>query len=58
MANIEATFVVDVRGVPELIWQTRAARAAILRAEADAESNPAVARKLRAIADEFEAGRG
>lgn len=46
----------DVLHVPELIWETRRAMADLLREEADAEANPAVARRLREIADAFETG--
>lgn len=50
-------FVMDVRGIPELVWQCRRELADLLRGEAEAESDPRVARRLRAVAALFEAGQ-
>lgn len=49
--------VVDVRGVPELVWQARHELAGLLRKEAEAEADPRLARRLAAIAADFEAGQ-
>lgn len=51
------TIVLDVRGIPEVIQAVRAECAEILRDDAESESNPAVARRLRQIASAFEAGQ-
>lgn len=56
MADV-GKLVVDVRGMPEVIWQVRHACAQALRQEAEAEANPAVARRLLELADRFEAGQ-
>ena len=40
---------VDVRNVPALIFELRQEMANILREQADAEANPAVARRLREV---------
>lgn len=54
---IEATIVVDLRNVPEIVWGLRREMAMILRDEAEADADPRIARRLRALADGFEAGQ-
>lgn len=49
---------IEIEGWPEALWVMRAAMARILREAADAESSPFVAKRLREIADDFEAGQG
>ena len=51
-------FAIDLHAMPELIWACRRELANVLRREAEAEANPIVARRLREIADRFEAGTG
>ena len=53
----EAHIIVDVRGMPELIWACRHEMSELLRAEADAEISPSVVRRLHEIAAIFEAGQ-
>lgn len=47
---------IDVLNMPELIAAVRREMATILREEADAESDPRIARRLRALAAAFECG--
>lgn len=49
---------VDIRSVPEALWQIRREMAKVLRQHADVDVSPLVAQRLRAIANEFEAGLG
>ena len=51
-----AKLVIDVRGVPEVVWSCRHALATLLREAADAEVSNAVAVRLREVAARFEAG--
>lgn len=55
--GIEATIVVDLRHVPEIVWGLRREVATILRDEAEADADPRIAARLRQIADGFEAGQ-
>ena len=52
-----STYTIDVRGIPELVWSVRQAMADMLRREAEAEIDRAVARKLLALAAQFEVGQ-
>jgi hypothetical protein len=52
MANMKVT--IDVLNTPELIFRVRREFAEMLRYEADTEGNPAVARRLRELAADFE----
>ena len=51
-----AKLVMDVRGVPEVVWACRHALATLLREAADVEVSNAVAARLREVAARFEAG--
>ena len=53
----DMTVTIDVRHVPELVWDLRREMALMLREEADAEDDPRVQRRLRTIATAFEAGQ-
>lgn len=55
MASNELTVVVDVKNVPEIVFELRREMAKILRDEAEGE-HPLVAKKLREVADVFEVG--
>lgn len=48
---------VDVKNVPEIVHALCVRMSNLLREEAEAESDPRVARKLREIAARFEAGQ-
>ncbi len=48
---------VSVEDMPETLVYMRNELAAILRAEADSEADPRIARRLRSIAASFEAGQ-
>ena len=50
------TVTIDVLNIPEMIAAVRHEMATILREEADAEADPRIARRLRALADAFECG--
>lgn len=52
----QGTIVVDLKQVPSLLFAMRQELAKLLRTEAGAEANPVFAKKLRALAVEFEAG--
>jgi hypothetical protein len=52
----KADLSIDVRGIPEVIWSVRREMANLLREQADVEISPAVARRLRELADAFESG--
>lgn len=47
---------VDVRNLPDVIFEIRREMAKVLHEEAGAEANPVVARRLREVAAGFEAG--
>ena len=51
------SLVVDVRGIPELIWGLRREMAEVLREAADAEADPRVMHRLLVIAQAFETGQ-
>jgi len=53
----ENTLTIKVTQIPELVWSARKAMADVLRREAESESSPATARRLREIAAMFEAGQ-
>ena len=46
---------VDIKNMPEVIWAVRREMAKILREEADDEMHRYFARKLRSLANRFEA---
>jgi len=52
--NANAT--IDVRGMPEVIYAVRREMAKLLESEAEIETNPMVAYRLREIAKIFLAG--
>ena len=54
---IDGKLVVEVRGVPELVWACRREMAQALRQEADMEIHPLIKRKLMELANRFEAGQ-
>lgn len=47
---------IDVRNLPEVLYEIRHELVQVLRMQAGQEANPVVARRLREIAGEFEAG--
>jgi hypothetical protein len=47
---------ISVRDMPELMAEMRVALADLLREDAGAEADPRIARRLRELAAEFEAG--
>lgn len=47
----------DVRGIPELVWECRREMAQVLRQEAESEAHPLLNRRLEEIARRFEAGQ-
>lgn len=47
---------VNLVGLPEIVCAAHKAIADILRKEADSERNPAVAKRLRELANDFEIG--
>lgn len=49
---------VDLRQVPEVLWEMRHQLAQILRVKAGAEADPRVAKRLREVAAAFETGEG
>lgn len=51
----QGKFEISITDMPEVIWELRRQMASILREEAEGE-RPDVAKKLRAIADDFEVG--
>jgi hypothetical protein len=51
-----STLTIKVTEWPEALFAMRKAMADMLRAEAEAEGDPNFARKLRALAADFEAG--
>ena len=57
MARLDSRIVVDVRHVPDLVWDLRREMASILREQADVEMYPHVADRLRRIANTFETGQ-
>ena len=56
MATNGMTVTIDVLNIPEMIAAVRHEMASILRDEADAEADPRLARRLRALAAAFECG--
>ena len=50
------TLTVDVRNMPDLIFEVRKEMAKVLRDEAETEADPRIGRRLREIAARFEAG--
>jgi hypothetical protein len=52
----EHTIVLRLADHPEALHALRREVCRVLREAADAEANPAIARRLREIADDFEAG--
>lgn len=53
---MESKLIVDVRGMPDVVWSCRHALAKLLREQADSEVSNAVAMRLREVADKFEVG--
>lgn len=47
---------INVRDMPEVLYEMRHELVNILRVQAGAEAHPEVAKRLREIADEFETG--
>ena len=50
-------FVIEVRGMPEVIWACRHEMAEFLRDVAQTEASPAVAHRLKEVAQVFETGQ-
>jgi hypothetical protein len=51
------TLELRIADMPEVLFALRARMAGILREEADAEADPRIARRLRDLANQFEAGQ-
>lgn len=56
MATSSLVVKIEVKGVPEALWAMRRSMAQRLREAADAEVSNAVAKRLREVANAFEAG--
>lgn len=54
---MKSSIVISFERMPEMLWAMRHELAKILRAEAGAESDPRVARRLIEIAATFETGQ-
>jgi hypothetical protein len=52
----ESRLVIDVKNMPEVLWEMRHAIASALRHEAEGEGDSRVARRLIEIAAQFESG--
>lgn len=53
---VKPVIVVDVQGMPEVIFAVRKEMANLLRRESNTETHPLLSKRLRQLADEFEAG--
>lgn len=54
---MNAYLTLDIKNIPELIFEVRREMARVLREEADTEADPRMARRLRELSDRFEAGQ-
>lgn len=57
MADNTHTLILDVTGIPEVLFGMFKQMADMLREEADSEADPRLQRKLRELAARFEAGQ-